>query len=313
MPNFRVKMRGHFNLMPGAQLLFDPEFPPGYEEHGHFSVDSDGQELLEIKEKYQGAIANFIEWGTELIGPLDNNGRWPGTYINPRVVRVQFPDKREIALYTKDFIVLPGIATLVLGSGKEDLRLGDLPFEMKFWDGDMVQLKPDKRDANHFVTLTDAPRKLEVLFVERTGSTSYWVHETKEELIARRVKDPTSFALLARATPEEGDFILVERGNLWALYHDPAELKFVSDDEEFEFWMQDGIRRVPRGKRKPPIVYESVDQALKAGEDLVEFHLGDDSDDHDWYVGFKLHECFGVHRERVRALIKRKYATEVVA
>lgn len=311
MTIFRTAARGDFSLRAGAKLLFDPAFPPGYEEHGHFCVDSDGQALLRIKERYRGTEAEFLDHGTTLVGPLDQHGRWPGVYADPDVVNVRFDlDKYEIVLYTSDFVVLPGLYVRhEQPLTSPELRLSDLPGPVPFWSGDLVRLVAPKVAA--WKGLDERPRLLHVGFVgPRSGSHRffYTVYETEEERQERRTSDPRSIPKgRKRLHVQVDDISLHQRGNVWALYNDPSKLKFASDQEEMLFWMQEGIRRMPKSKQELPTAYATPERALEKGEELLLYRAGDDYQD-ELFVGYKLHECFAQHRERVRELTKRFFA-----
>ncbi len=315
MANFRSPARGLFILKTGAKLLFDPEFPPGYEKHGHFSVDSDGQQFLEIKEKYRNTKAEFIEESTTLVGPLDKDGRWPGVYADPSVVKVRFElDNAEHWLYMKDFIVLPGLNVRHEPPlAAEDRRLWDLP-QLPFWGGDLVRIKPEHLQSlqreEKSLMLTGALRSVRCIFIGKEEHlVSYQVLETMDEFIARRKEHPDSYPRKEQSLINVWAYHLEleMRGPLWHLYNEPDKLVFASMEDEFMFWMQEGIRRVPKSIHELSTAYGNVAAAIANGEDILKFKPEDNANP-PLYIGYKLHECFAQHRSRVRDLMERYYA-----
>jgi hypothetical protein len=294
----RPQVRAHFLLASGARLLFDPEFPAGYEEHGQFSVDSDGLLLLELKEKYRGQDAMFEDYLARPVGPLNKEGRLPGRYADPKAAWVIFDDKARHCLYLKDFIVLPGLFVRhehPLRGGQEDRRVGDLKHPIEFWPGDKVCL-PHKKEIEFDNRLE---RPVRGVFFNKDDTLRYFVLGVGEECWK-----------IWEASVEEIE--LVSRGNVWALYNAPEKLSFKSDKEEMEFWRQDEIlQRTPSSRRVLMPSYPSVNEALDAGWDMVDCYYK--TFDHEaFFSGRRLHDCFAQHRDRVRALTQRFHAAQAV-
>ena len=297
-----VVMRALLSPQPGCKLKYDCPLGGG-------SYKSE-----EFFKKYRGKPATFVGYSEKLVGPLDFKGRIPGRYLNPEDVKVRFDGEQEerelniqhfIMLHPREHDVMPADFDF------DNQRLGDLVHPVLYYPGDLVLDKETGKHRTvqsvflgHPFTLDGVPR-YDVAEVD--GDYEARIKGVKE---AWSKKTPENRPFLHHVPSRDswnkkgGEISPVLRGNVWALYHDPSKLSFKSDEDEVEFWTQDGITY---------LLPTQDQQYLALAMDIIERREWDRPVS---YAPRRLHDCFAQHRDRVRTLTKRVLAdkpTEAVA
>jgi hypothetical protein len=327
-----VTMRAVLALKPGCRLYYD------------CPLGGDSWKARQFFDKYRGKNATFVGYAEDLIGVLDFKGRMPGRYVDPKGLQVRFDGEETVHpnINILHFIVQdddPAHVSLANPAEKAGC-LGDLPHPILFYPGDIVRFlkKPDNQGTS------DEPRKVRAVFINKPftmdGVPRYEVMETPTEREARIEQfhndnkgRPEGQRLVLATLPDRlgwnttgEDIELVARGNVWALYHDPSQLSFDSDESESAFWTNRGISsRVSgsdadeRGTMARFIssangrTLEDAWRLFTAGEaDALEPNdLRGNLDNQPSHLMYKLHECWAEHRERVRALTQRLWEHQV--
>lgn len=251
-----------------------------------------GDEFFKKNRGKTGRVKGFSE---EFVGPLDFKGRLPGVYIKPGYIHVQFDGEEEVhqSLNLQHFILLDAGQTVVpVTVDLEHQKVRDLPDPIEFWPGDQVRKTDD---------LLYTVRFIERVYVKGDGTVSYVLAKIAEEV--QQWQDETV------------DLTLVARGNVYHLYHDPAQLTFTSPKDEVSFWAREGVSTTVYGSNSNHHRHTSRwEWSLEEARKMVENGAGDlviaskqyehviiIDRDGDFEVR-KLHSCFAHHRERVRAL-----------
>lgn len=318
-----VIIRTAMKLEPSCRLYYD------------CPLKGDDWRANEFFDKYRGRHATFIGYHEHLVGPLDYRGREPGRYINTEFINVRF-DGEDCAhrLDVQHFVVddtNPDHVQLA-EAATDDQRLGDLPHPILFYPGDTVRFVNKPEDC-----LSNNLRIVRGVFLSspfaNDGVPRYGVGETSEEISERkgarlreanvgRLSNKTHFhsvhvPLCWNVTGT--NLTLIERGNVWALYHNPDLLSFISDEGELEFWGQDGICRYVTGEIKKSTLgvtqgWLDSSSGLTLNDALRIFdarHADIISPTHSnpgeplQYSVKVLHDRWVEHRERVRALTQR--------
>lgn len=198
--------------------------------------------------------------------------------------------------------------------------MGDLLHPILFYPGDQVRLteKPQHEPDSFDLSLV---REVREVFLGKEelapgGIPRYQVYEADAEYEARKRLEESKPRLMFSRRVERREWNragenlqLVSRGNVWALYNDPSKLSFVDDQQESEFWATPGISRIAKsGIQTPTEAYALFEKGVGDIVGVPDYakHAPTGS-----YIVFKLNDCFGQHRERVRALTKRLYEPQL--
>jgi len=280
-----ISMRAMLHLEPGARLYYDCPFWP-----------TDDAKISAFFKSHRGKMATFASYCEDFVGPLDHHGRLPGRYIRDSCIDVRFDGEEKLykAMNIKHFIVLDTKHAKLVASDEGD-RLGDLPHPIIYHPGDLVTCKDDVKKDQHEIGEVVLREDGTVVYEIRVGKRT---REYKDEQIS-----------------------LVSRGNVWSLYHDPRWLLFESDEEENEFWAQDGVSRKLTDSIYPGISFAQAYALFKAGEaDLIVVHdlekqrmrykreRGEDEGEPKVFAAHRLHDCFAEQRRRVRDLTWRLWS-----
>lgn len=321
-----VVIRARVQLQPGARLYYD------------CPIRGDSFEANRFFEKHRGKEAEFVGYAEELIGPLDHRGRIPGRYINPEAVIVRFDGEESRSLNIRHFVVLETCAA-VFADGDSAGRLGDLLHPALFYSDDIVRADDPQQRINN-----DERMVGEVLVGKEEfapgGVPRYFVMETDAEYEARMA------GLKAKSEAHKGAWVnaflhkersgcnmpadylaLVRHGNVWALYEAPDLLSFENDEKEATFWARDGVSKRLSGKQTEeagdmvgamryaygyPLALAY--QLFESGEaDLILLSNLTPPKGQPGYIIRRLHDCFGEHRPRVRALTERMWHEQALA
>ncbi len=253
--------------------------------------------------KYGGKEAAVVGFDTEYVGPLDPMGRLPGSYYTGGL-KVQFDGESEIheGLNPRHFVVL-GPAKVV--RGKNDSYAGELPQPILFYPDDVVVETSD---------LLATPRLVSKVSIGKDGSPLYHLAETADELrvreAAHKESKPSFFGVRFSDSGgkwvEGESLVLLERGNVRALYADPTQLQFASDQAEVNFWAGEGLSFVVGGD-DPDDYSFLIGMSLAAAVELVVAEKGDlivrrNRPREVLYQVRRLHERFDSFREHVRKI-----------
>lgn len=298
-------------------------------------MNSDSYESDQFFRKYHGSFGEIVGFPEKHIGLLDTHGRLPGVYYSVGGIHVRF-DGEEIVHRNKNllhFILLSKAETVHPEFQLSHQKMRDLSPAIEYYPGDAVYRADD---------LLKTLRVIKYAHVnEDTGKIQYHVPEEEAVVIRKneeqrrreaRVGGPTIGTVLKRLTSTERHseiydrehLELCSRGRIYYLYNATHALSFQSDAEELAFWMATGITKaVYFGSQSVmPIVKMSESEARKRVErgdaDLtvpvrqfgrVEYAESGPSQ----FKVYKLHECFGSLRERVRTfgLMHRVTAEEL--
>lgn len=325
-----VTVRAVLALQPGCRLLYDcPSM-------------GDDWEATKFFDTYRGKYATFVGYDEGLVGPLDYLGRKPGRYINPKGIHVIFDGEERVhkGVNTSHFVVIETNSThvQVVEPAKEPHYVGELLHPVLFYPDDIVRFLKKPLDS-----ISDDPREvrnvfLEKPFVEDDDVPRYEVMETHSEAAERSRKfdeeneaRPEGHRFLmnmARGIPSgwnvsATELVLVTRGNVWALYNDPAQVSFDSVETELAFWARGGVSHhvsLSDTERQQMTIADAFGHSL---EEAWNFFTSEKADiigvceisakpkSPPSYTVSKLHKCWAQHRERVRALTMTVWAHQL--
>lgn len=312
-----LKMNAFVQVAEGMRVYYDCPTMSGED----FRSD---QFFRENKGK-TGLVKGFPE---KFVGPLDSKGRLPGVYIKPGYIHVQFEGEEKVhqGLNLHHFILLDVGQTVVPKASLEHQKVRDLPEAIEFWPGDQVCKANDLLRTVRFVEDVRIGDDGALIYVlAETAEAKQQRQDEKEAEIARRREEarksddplagfPLGLGLMDHPRTEHckvNDLTLVMRGNIYHLYHDPAQLAFSSPEDEVGFWAKGGIsttvygggNHMPRWEWPLDKAKEMVENgegdlviASKQYKNVIVTGRGGD------FKVLKLHSCFAQHRERVRAL-----------
>lgn len=299
------------DLLLGCNLLYDCPY------------GSDDWNSDQFFKANRGKRAEFVDYCETLVSILDHQGRMPGRYIDPHMIKVRFEGEQEVhSLQAQHFIALDATKVQPAFSAGKNQRFGDLPHPVLFYPGDKVRLKQKP------ATAMDTEHSVDMVFLgkpfTRDEVPRYHVAETSEEGAERKrlfneenakrepgqQLFPTSDLFPHGWNMAGEDLELVERGNAWALYNDPSKLSFASDEEELRFWARDGVSKRIFGAERIGLASATLSFKKSSVDVILPSTLyPPSSDEPERYEGHKLFDCWSGHRERVRALTSRVYPT----
>ncbi len=261
-------------------------------------------DLQKFYSKYRGRAGTVVEFTTERVLPLDSSGRWPGEYYSGFGVR--FDGDYEV-LYPvgSDCEVIGGPLSIPEESATNSVHTKRQTLPV--YPGDVVQVKSTPLQLptivcsvwNEFAgpnlvscDVVCAPA-IEAFFAERTLTRA----DIKELAILfhdarRNLTD--SFSSI--------ELELLERGNVYWLYNDPTKLHFLSSEAELCFWEMDGLSDSIRHEDQLQFSLSQAKELQQSGQgDLIVESKYSDPREKKYNVR-RIHDCFGLHRARVREL-----------
>ena len=258
---------------------------------------------------YKGKLATFVSHKEQFIGPLDHDGRLPGRYIDASRVNVRFDGEETVREESLGYLTVHTGDVVLATSLEEGDRLGNLPYPILYYPGDRVMYRERPEGVE-----TGPVQVMGVSFAEN-GKVLYRVREFGQTWLEHHQS-----------------LRLVSRGNVWALYHDPKWLEFDSDEEEMQFWAQDGVSRSAKNPNRGPSLHDQTKLVfgvpLAEAWGLFQSGLADliivpeieagkvrrriERDEKDveprCFQPLRLHDCFTEHRNRVHKLTDRLWA-----
>ncbi len=266
--------------------------------------------------KYRGKRATITGFPMEYVGPLDREGRMPGTYYRAGGVYAQFEGEEEIhALKVIHCLLVSQTTTLAHTDHLQSQRAGDLPYPVLFYPGDVVAKNDD---------LLGAERVVESVEMQGGGTALYVLAESED---ARRAREKEAEERKKRATAEgrwhagvtcsiprtercgAEALRLLREGNVRRLY-EGRQLHFDSPEDELRFWAQEGLSRpVYPGDGfwffndlstvQNMLENGAGDLALREERNTVEVF---DKHPERRYIVRRIHDCFDARRGRVRTV-----------
>ncbi len=317
------RMQAYIQLKVGMRLFYDCP-----------SMSMEDFESDRFFRKYHGRIATIVSFPSVLFGPLNNDGRLPGLYLEPESVNVQF-DGEEIVhnhKYLHHFVLFDTASTMTWDEYAASQRAGDLPHPVLFYQGDKVHKKSDLLQETRLVSDVKFSDDGEILYILAETPEAKAIRKAEraariEEERAQDAKDPDPLHIPMAAlmpsfpyteTCRGEDLCLVTRGNVYYLYNEPENLSFSSNDDEMAFWSQDGISKTVYGKESWRGIWawplnEAQDMLRRGDGDLMvmvdrkKSRVFDESGQR--FTVRRLHDCFAYHRDRIR---QRKLRRRIV-
>jgi hypothetical protein len=105
--------------------------------------------------------------------------------------------------------------------------------------------------------------------------------------------------------------LLVERGNVYWLYHDYTKLNFASSEEELGFWAIDGISKVVHLDQGWRFSLKRAREIVASGDGDIVIESRHATRETSGYEVRRLHDIFKQHRDRVRVLADGAVVSEV--
>jgi hypothetical protein len=252
------------------------------------SISGESFEADNFFRKYQGKTGVIAGFPTTLVGPFDEEGRLPGTYLTPYGIHVRFDGEEKVNqdLNLDFFVLLDPTITVTNEEFERAQRSGDLPNPILFYPGDKVREQDD---------LLQVPRVVQEVGFDEDGEVLYVLAKTSEA------------HCLPKTETTAINLVLIERGQAYDLYNDPSKLSFGSAEEELRFWSQDGLSVTFYGSEDDVPEYErslaEVRKCVEQGEgDLILASERISIGERQVYTVRILHGAFAEHRERVRKL-----------
>jgi hypothetical protein len=289
-----VRMQADLKLQVGTRLLYNcPAMSP--EDH-----KSDA-----FFKKYRGREATVAGFVTEEVLPFNRIGRKPGLYYNNRQLRIQFDGDTEVhdKLNLNHFVVV-GPADLV--PGRADDFVSDLPEDPTFYPLDIVMKSDD---------LLAVPQMVASLQHNQRGLLQFELSDTEEVKQARLQKDRSdrdqareegrwvpALSLRSGEIADASELRLISRGNGYHLYHDHTKMSFASTEEELSFWVLDGISKVVHMNERWWFPLKRAQEIIASGAGDIIIESVHATRDDDTCEVLRLHDLFGQHRGRIRAL-----------
>ncbi len=261
-------------------------------------------DLQEFYLKYHGRAGTVVEFTTERVLPLDSSGRWPGEYYSGFGVR--FDDDYEV-LYPvgSDCEVIGGPLSIPEEGATNSVHTKRQTLPV--YPGDVVQVKNAPLQLptivcsvwNEFAgpnlvscDVVCAPA-IEAFFAERSltrvdiKELAILFHDAQRNLT-------DSFSSI--------ELELLERGNVYWLYNDPTKMDFLSSEAELCFWEMEGLSDFVRYEEQFQFSLGQAKQLRDSGQGelIVESKYSDPREKK--YNVRRIHDCFGLHRARVREL-----------
>lgn len=324
-----VIMRAAVELQPGCPLLY------------LCPIGGDDYRSQQFFDKHRGKFATFIRYGEKSIGPLDYDGRLPGRYLDHDCIIAQFVESQEVLrLNILHFAIVDPEQryTRFTALPKRYERLGDLTYPILFYQGDTVRFKQKPHER-----VSDEPHQVGCVYIDSPFTEEniprYEVRETVGEAKDRQERTAEASARLPRVEALCGptgerqswnvthDHIeLDRRGNVWALYENPGALSFADDKQESAFWGMRGIsthasdvgdfkggkRRTGTTSRIGVLLEDAWFMFTSGAADVINpLQTLKRKDEPTEYEVRRLHDCWEVHRERVRSLTRRLWDDQV--
>ena len=247
-----------------------------------------------IGEQYRGP-GTFSRYGELWLGPLNEYGLLPGVYTDPCHTFIQCDDGVErliegSCLKPMEESVQKGLFTepLLVESGFK--YIGDLPYADHLWPGDRVEIVEAREQGFGDCAIL-------ALRIHPLRPLIYDVHiEGLPRTISHTIRHDQIDGVTAKA-------VIGGRNAQW-LYEDPSRLRFSSDREELQFWIQSGVSK--RHRNNGNMTLWSCGLQFRSGDaDLIA------PDANGGYSLYTLHEIFVGRTARVRALIERMYGSAI--
>jgi hypothetical protein len=245
--------------------------------------------MHEFFERYAGKIGIVQGFPMEYVGPLDARGRMPGVYIVPGLINVKFESDEQVhtKLDINHFLFLDPIKPAKPTMDPCFERIQELPNRVVLYPDDVVRIKKNIK-----------PTRIDCVEIRDDGVPTYFIRASTR-------KQVTSIGFTSTK-----DVALIEKGNVRHLYEEPDKLAFSSVDEEIMFWARKGISELVvlgTGTPRWEWSYDAAKKMVHDGEGDLIASVGKHRDlfllqQHGDFMVFKLHECFGTFRNRVRRL-----------
>jgi hypothetical protein len=298
-----VRMQADLKVQIGTRLFYDCP---------SMSMEDHKSDLF--FKKYRGRTATVVGFSTKLVPPLNLNGDKPGVYYTGGL-KVQFDGDETVHDDWRSlghFVVI-GPAEII--PAEIDNFVSDLPEDPAFYPFDVVAKQGD---------LLAEPRLVVSVDYNRDGKLVCDLADTEDMKQARQRKEQTkrdqakaeglwspTFSFHSNESVDASELRLVERGNVYWLYHDYTKLDFDSSEEEIGFWALDGISKVVH-------VNERWRFPLKRAREIVASGVGDiiiksitANRGDDTCEVLRLHDLFDQYRGRIRALADGAVVPEV--
>lgn len=311
-----LRMQAFVQVKPGMKVVFDCPF------------GGDDWESDEFFHVYRGRVATIIGFGEDYVGPLDQQGRSPGTYAKKNSINVCFLGEKKVHynLNRGLFVLLDPTVSVELADEKSLFgRMGDLPHPILFYPGDTVCVKGDDEvrsiasiefDEHGDISYVLTERQVDREKREAQNHAQREAHNKEAKVWLDKLLPPREIPP-TKKTCTASQLSLVQKGNVRRLYSGKHDFVFSSPQEEIAFWMQKGVSETVYGGYRGMVYEWPEKEALKKfkkGEcDIMELRPSSGSTvifDPDTpsstipykFVLRKLLPFFKKYRRRVRAL-----------
>lgn len=265
--------------MPVTRMRADVVLKVGHRVRLSAPPGEDYSSWQRFVEEHNGSVGTITGFPIEYAGPLDRDGRLPGTYYNNDRVDVLFTGLPEPQRIKTRHLVFCDVSDIPPSDASAEYDwAGELPFPIQFWPGDMICCLEEVVEAPHTVK--------ELRFAE-DGRITYILSN----------KD--------RTESDGSNLRLLQRAHAFFLYNSPSKLSFSSPAEELLFWSQKGLSEEYGVRMQDRWQLEEAQNLCTEGMGDLIVHDGRKRVLGDMYGHFKvckIHPPYAQHRERIRTL-----------
>ncbi len=304
-------MKAYFTLTAGVPLRFEPEI-----RESEPMLDPVVWETL--RRQYHGTAVRFVSWATEVVGPLDVQGRPPGIYADTSRMKAEFPNghihemsSKHFQVSQKDLLIfwenapLPGA----------DYRLRDFPNPIEFYPDDGVKIVSPPAGFEFLANILRPVDDVQWYEAGGVGAWRYGLSVVKEDAGIKVEATRRLAGLLGT------QLALVRCGNVRALYTDSWKFHFNSNQHEAAFWAHHGVSREmyhkvvtdPAEGNECWVMFRDAEIDLVYMTEVPQPKVKHGHIQKYVLTGHRLHSNFVSYRDRVRKLTERLYPQELAS